>query len=168
MKDIKPHYADDMLKQLPSGAFLTVKDSQGRINTMTIGWGSMGFIWGKPVFMVMVRPSRYTFQLMENSDNFTVSLPLRGQLSKELNWCGTSSGRHVDKFSEYGLRTLHGREVASPVIGGCDIYYECRILFKQQMTPQHLAEAVNKRWYVDQDYHMLYFGEVVACYQGGS
>ena len=57
-------HAETILKVLAKGAFLTTA-AGGRHNTMTIGWGALGNIWGKPVFTVMVRHSRYTHELIE-------------------------------------------------------------------------------------------------------
>ena len=37
------------------GVFLSVDGK--RPNTMTIGWASIGYMWKKPVFTVLVRPS---------------------------------------------------------------------------------------------------------------
>jgi len=77
-------YYDIVLKNISKGAFLTVASDE-RINTMTIGWGSLGHLWGKPIFMIMVRKSRYTYQLIEKSNEFTVTLPEDNDLKKELN-----------------------------------------------------------------------------------
>jgi len=153
------------LEQLPKGAFLTVQDRQGRVNTMTIGWGATGIIWNKPALMVMVRKSRYTYQLINDADSFTVSVPLNGQYKKELGQCGTKSGRDYDKFREFGLEAAPGRETTSPVIAGCDLFCECRLLYKQPMDWQQLNGAVRDKWYADDDYHTLYYGEIVAFYR---
>ena len=56
------------------GAFLTAKVDD-KVNTMTISWGSVGFMWGKPVFMALIRPQRYTNEFIEKSNSFTVSIP---------------------------------------------------------------------------------------------
>ena len=90
-------YAKEVLEALPKGAFLNVSDGQ-KDNTMTIGWANLGFMWKKPILTVMVRHSRYTYELIEKADCFTLSLPLSTDLKKELGICGTKSGRNVDKF----------------------------------------------------------------------
>lgn len=76
-------FATEALKQLEKGAFLTVKDEE-EINTMTIAWGSISYIWNKPIFMVAVRYSRHTYNLIENAKEFTVSIPISGNLKR--NW----------------------------------------------------------------------------------
>jgi len=157
------HYGDLFSQRLPAGAFLTVSD-QDRHNTMTIGWGTLGFIWGKPIVMVAVRKSRYTYKFMENTDSFTVSIPLTAELKKELAGAGSTSGRDIDKFAAYNLQAKPGIKVPVPVIEQCDLFYECRIVYKQAMDPEHLDESIKASYYQQGDYHVLYFGEILASY----
>ena len=70
------HSAEDIMNTITKGAFLTVR-ADGKLNTMTIGWATIGFVWKTEIFMVAVRDSRYTFQLMEKADNFTVNCGFR-------------------------------------------------------------------------------------------
>jgi len=49
------------------GLLLVSVDKDGKPNAMTIGWGTIGIIWGKPIFAVLVRPSRYTYGLIEET-----------------------------------------------------------------------------------------------------
>lgn len=150
------------LAALSKGAFLTAGD-ETRSNTMTIGWGSIGFIWRKPVFTVLVRPSRYTHEFIEKSGEFTVSLPF-GVLQEALNICGSRSGRDGDKVAAAGLTLKAGKKVATPVIAGCGLYYECKVIGKHQLTPELLTDAVNKDCYAAGDHHTVYYGEIVATY----
>ena len=156
-------YAKEATEGLAQGSFLTVK-SEDEVNTMTIGWGSIGYIWGKPVLMVMVRESRYTYELIENTDEFTVSIPFDGKMKEELSFCGSKSGRDYDKFAECDLITVAGTEVDTPVIKGCDLHYECKIKFKQVMDEDMLEAGYKDKWYSNGNYHTLYYGEIVASY----
>lgn len=148
---------------IEQGAFLTTKVGDDQ-NTMAIGWGSIGYCWGKPVFTVVVRDSRYTYQLMEKAAEFTVSIPLTDAMKKEMEYCGTKSGKDVNKYVACNLTTIDGQVVQVPVIGGCDLYYECRILAKLRLEPEHLHESCDE-WYPEKDYHTFYVGEIVACYE---
>lgn len=155
--------AAKVIEVMSKGAFLTTAHG-GKVNTMTIGWGSLGFAWGKPIFTVMVRPSRHTFQLIEASGEFTVSLPLKEGMQQALGICGSKSGRDIDKFSAAGLTAQPGKQIATPVIAGCGLHYECKIIYKQPMNPELLAPATATQCYSSGDYHTLYFGEIVATY----
>lgn len=145
------------------GAFLTVKSSD-KVNTMTISWGNVGYEWGRPVFTVMVRTSRYTHSLIEDSSEFTVSIPLKNDLKQALSICGTKSGRNVDKFKEANISLKDGRTVSTPVIGECKLFYECKIVYKQHMNPELLADDIKNTSYINEDYHTIYYGEIVDCY----
>ncbi|MBK5239934.1 flavin reductase family protein [Clostridium sp.] len=145
------------------GAFLTVK-SGGKINTMTISWGNVGYEWNRPIFTVLVRKSRYTHDLIENSDDFTVSIPLSKDLKNALAVCGSKSGRDIDKFKECKLTLDDSRNVATPIIGECELHYECKIVYKQDMNPKLLSRDIVESSYADGDYHTLYYGEIVTTY----
>ena len=41
-----------------------------KFNSMTVSWGGLGTLWGKPVATVYVRTSRYTHEFMDNGEYF--------------------------------------------------------------------------------------------------
>lgn len=145
------------------GAFLTTKVGDMQ-NTMAIGWGSIGYCWGKPIFTVVVRDSRYTYELLEKATEFTVSIPLTDHLREELEFYGTNSGRDLDKFSTCPVKTALGQKVDVPIIADCQLHYECRIIAKLRLEPENLHESCFE-WYPEKDYHTFYVGEIVACYE---
>ncbi|MFV0436891.1 MAG: flavin reductase family protein [Desulfopila sp.] len=154
---------ETLMEQVTRGAFLTVR-SGGEVNTMTIGWATIGVVWAKKVLMVAVRNSRHTFQLIEKTDNFTVSIPADSNCKEALKFCGTKSGKDFDKFKECRLGQKPALEVASPVIDIPGTHYECRIIYKTAMDSALLDPALISL-YPQNDYHTLYFGEVVECYE---
>ena len=88
--------AEDSITKIKKGAFLTVKSESG-LNTMAIGWATFGVVWQKPIMMVAVRSSRHTFGIIEGARDFTVTV-LKGGMEEEIAFCGSKSGRNVDKF----------------------------------------------------------------------
>jgi flavin reductase (DIM6/NTAB) family NADH-FMN oxidoreductase RutF len=155
-------YADKITEILSKGAFLTTKVGD-TVNTMTIAWGSIGFMWGKPVFMAMVRPSRFTYERLEQSGEFTVSIPFK-DMSTALGICGAKSGRDTDKFALANLTTVPGTKIDTPVIADCGLHYECKIVYKQAMVSDLLATDLQDKWYGTGNYHTLFFGEILATY----
>jgi flavin reductase (DIM6/NTAB) family NADH-FMN oxidoreductase RutF len=153
---------EGVMKQIKEGAFLTVKTGEG-LNTMTIGWATIGFAWKKPIMMVMVRNSRHTYRLIEKAADFTVSVPTVN-MKKEIAFCGTKSGRDVDKFKECRLKTAASQKVGSPIIQLPGIHFECRIVYKNAIDPASLTREYDQI-YPEKDYHTLYFGEIQACYE---
>lgn len=157
--------SQDLLNQLVKGAFLTVK-SDDKVNTMTIGWGTVGYMWNRPVMMVPVRYSRYTYKLIDNATSFTVSIPIAKDLKKELAFCGSKSGRDIDKINACGL-TLEAPQsvgIDAPIIGECELQIECKIVYKQPMAPDQLSHQIIEAQYKNGDYHVLYYGEIMNAY----
>ena len=149
-------FSKQTLEQLSGkGVFFTVK-SGNKINTMTIGWGSLSQYWGEEIFIAPIRPSRYTFELLKNTDEFTVSVPAQGQMDEALKICGSRSGRDTDKLAAAGLSLKAAKEITTPVIDGCNIYYECKIVYSADLIKDGLPE---------EDLHRLFFGRIIACYQ---
>ncbi|MCX7805234.1 MAG: flavin reductase family protein, partial [Planctomycetota bacterium] len=106
---------------------LLLVSGRERPNPMTIGWGAVGSIWGKPMWIVLVRPSRYTYGLIEETGDFTVNVPGR-DLERACAVCGSVSGRETDKFAGCGLTAGKSAKVVSAFIEQCPIHYECRVV----------------------------------------
>lgn len=158
------HYFPQVNKILSSGGlFLTSGPPDRPTNAMAIGWGNLGITWGLPVWAVLVRPSRFTYRIMEDTGDFTVCVP-GPDLAKGVAYCGSHSGRDEDKLAKLGLKVVPGREVASGVIEACPIVYECKIVGKSDIVPEMLAQSVKADYYPQGDYHRVYFGEVLAAY----
>ena len=155
---------NDYNKILPKGVFLTTK-SDGEINTMTMGWGTAGFIWNQNILMAPVRKSRHTHQLLENSEYFTVSVPLNDQFKKERQFCGSKSGRDYDKITELNLELEEVEETEVPIIKGNDLHFICRIKYQQDMLQENLDQDILEKKYPNKDMHTFYYGEVVAVYK---
>jgi flavin reductase (DIM6/NTAB) family NADH-FMN oxidoreductase RutF len=162
----KVHYlsiAEEALTHIMNGAFLTVK-AEDKLNVMTIGWAGIGYVWQRPVLMVAVRKTRHTFKLIEQAPDFAVSVPLTDDKQKELDYCGTKSGRNVNKFKECGLEVIASKQIASPIVRMPGLHFECRIVCKTPMDPARIGKDLEKL-YPQKDYHTLYFGEIKECYQ---
>lgn len=158
---------EPILSQLSkSGAFLTVK-SQNRSNTMTIGWGNIGYIWGRKVFIAYVRTSRYTYELLEQAGEFTISIPTNptSTMKDALMMCGSESGKSVDKFLKCNLNAIEGRTIKSPIISECDTHYECQVLFKHKIENAMLPQQISTNYYDDEAPHIVYYGEIVDSYK---
>lgn len=153
--------AEKVMKQVRKGAFLTVQAGDD-LNVMTIGWASLGFLWGRDIMTIMVRKSRYTYDIIERSTEFTVSVPVT-DMSSALNVCGTESGRDIDKFKKCNLEIFPGQKVTTPIINTPGIHFECGIAYKSAVDPSLLSESY-KSLYPLKDYHSIYYGEIKSCY----
>ena len=156
-------YVSETLRALPDpGLLLVSRDRRRRPNAMTIGWGSIGIYWGQPIFIVPVRFSRYSFECLERTGDFTVNV-LPRKLAEVAAFCGTVSGRDHDKLTEANLTAVAGELVKSPTIEECLISYECKIVHKNDVLGEELAREL-KRSYARGDYHRFFFGQILAVH----
>lgn len=166
MAKIEVNYTDYLSETLAAlgspGLLLVSADRQGKPNTMAIGWAFVGPCWGKKVFVVAVRPSRYTHGLIEARGEFTVNV-LSKDMVETINYCGGCSGREHDKFAEKGLTAVAGRNVGVPTVAEAVIAYECRVIHKNKVIPEALAPEVKTSAYPRGDYHTLFFGEILTA-----
>ena len=161
--DYKDYFAQTVKQMCETGLLLVTQGKDHKANVMTIGWGTIGAIWGKPVFIVLVRPSRYTYSRLEEVQEFTVNVPSK-KLTEAAVYCGTVSGRDEDKFGEMNLTATALHEVRVPIIEECDIHYACRILHQHNLNPETLESSIKRKFYPENDFHRVYYGEIAATY----
>lgn len=142
------------------GALLVTQLGQDKPNVMTIGWGLMGVVWGLPIFTVLVRPSRFTYRLIDESGEFTVNIPYPS-MSEAVAYCGTVSGRDFDKLKEKSLTPLPSKMVDTPLIAQCAIHYECRAVHKNDAAPDTFPDQIIDKFYPEDDFHRVFFGHIL-------
>lgn len=132
---------------------------EGDYNTMTVSWGSVGFIWGKPSVTVYVRPQRYTKKFVDREALFTLSFYSEAH-KPALGYLGKASGRDGDKVAHVGF---------TPVFSNGTSYFEeaelvlvCRKMYRAPFTEENfLDKDADAKNYPEHDYHDLYIAEVV-------
>ncbi len=162
--NILTQYLKKATEILPNGAFLTTKDGE-KTNTMTIGWGSFGFVWGMPVAEVLVRESRYTKTTTDKAMEFTLTFPYDNSMKAALSYCGSHSGRDVDKIAECGLELKEANKISTPVIACNGLVFECRVVAKAEMTQELTSAEILDKWYKNGDLHTLYYAKIEDCYE---
>lgn len=166
-------HAGEILSAVSKGVLLTTK-SKDKVNAMTISWGTLGIEWSKPIFTVFVRESRFTRQLLEETGEFTINIPV-GKFDKEiLSFCGKETGAAVDKIEKANLTLEQPEKISVPGIRELPLTLECRVIYKQEQDPQAITKENKDRFYpqdVDssfhgsnRDYHTAYYGEILAAY----
>ncbi|MGN0795797.1 MAG: flavin reductase family protein [Christensenellales bacterium] len=142
---------------LTTGGFLCAKD-----NVMTISWGMTGVLWRKKVFLAVVRKSRYSHELIEQTKIFTISVPKQGEFKDAIGICGKLSGKDGSKWEKAGLMSKKAKSVDGVVVDGCEKYFECKVITKLDMGNCDLSQIGS--FYADGDMHDFYFAEIVEEY----
>lgn len=135
--------------------------SKRKYNTMTVAWGSIGNMWNLPFAMVVVRPSRFTFEFMNTYPSFTLC-GFSEEYRKALNLLGTKSGRDGDKINESGLTAIKAEMVSTPVFAEAELAIECNKIYFEDFNPARFMDERIEKNYPKKDYHRMIFGEILA------
>lgn len=161
-------YASEICKVMKRGILLTTKVGD-KVNTMTIGWGHIGIEWSRPIFVAYVRETRYTREMLDANGEFTINVPVGEVNSQILGYCGTKSRRNTDKIKDMNLTLVESDVISVPGIKELPLTLECKLLYKQKQDLSAIPQEILSRYYPAdetgfQDYHYVYYGEIVNAY----
>ncbi len=130
-----------------------------KVNTMTASWGGLGVLWNKNVAFIFIRPQRYTFDLVNDGETFSLNF-LQESFRPMLGYCGKASGRDEDKIAHCGFHISTSEN--TPYIEEGRLAVICRKLYAQDLDPAAFFDAsILPQCYSDQDYHRMFIGEIV-------
>ena len=168
-------YADRIVQQLQQGVLL-ISHAEGKTNAMTISWGALGIDFGEPVFTTYVRSGRFTHELIDKSGEFAVAVPLgdNPMAKKALGFCGSRTGREIDKLKEAGLTTGEPEVISTFGVKEMQLILECRVVYRQEKTTEGMDKDAFAKWYpqevgsdccwANRDLHVTYEGQIVKAY----
>ena len=149
---------DNVFKMIGNDWLLVTAEKDGKANTMTASWGSVGIMWGKPCAFVFIRPQRYTKEFVDTADTFSLTVP-GDEYRKVLNYCGTVSGRDEDKIAKSDLTLAH--EGNTPYFEEGNVVLICKKLFAQELKEESFIDkSLIDKWYPSKDYHTMYVAEI--------
>lgn len=131
----------NMLNPVPA-VMVSVTDKEGKSNIITVAWAGT-VCTNPPMVSISVRPSRYSYQILEESGEFVINLT-NESLVKVCDYCGVVSGRDVDKFAKTGLTPIPMEHVHAMGIDESPVNMECKITEKRELGSHtmFIAEVV--------------------------
>jgi len=162
--NVRTDFAENGFQWFRDAELLAAGDSV-KSNAMTIGWGSIGTLWGRTALTVYVAEKRYTKEFMDSSQFFTV-MAFDVKDSQVLNYMGTKSGRDGDKAQALGLHTAYTPN-GTPYYTEATMVIECRTMYAAPFDPQYFKSDVPKNMYANfpAGLHSMYIGEVVNAWK---
>ena len=158
-KEIKPEeLRKNPFQMIGKEWLLVTAEKDGKANTMTASWGGVGVMWGRNVAFIVIRPQRYTKELVDKAETF--SLSFFGDCFRDmLTYMGTTSGRNEDKIAQSGLTVLYDGK--TPYFEEATAVMLCKKMYAQKMSPDCFIDlAAREKWYPEKDYHTLYIAEI--------
>ncbi len=137
---------------------ITVVDEDGKVNTMTAAWGSVGVMWWKPVCVGVIRPQRYTNEIASKVNRMTFTF--FGENKKDaLKICGTVSGRDCDKITLAGLSTV--REDDYAYFEDAELVLVCKKIYVDEIKEEcFIDKSIIDSKYPKRDFHKVYVCEI--------
>ena len=135
---------------VPNPVAMVSSGDMEKSNIATIAW--TGIINSEPMIVyVSIRPSRFSNEIITKTKEFVINLPDE-KLVKVADFCGTKSGREVDKFEACKLTKGQSNKIKAPYIEECPINLECKVMdiqkfgshemFMAQVVSTHCDEAL--------------------------
>ncbi|WP_027702198.1 flavin reductase [Metaclostridioides mangenotii] len=138
---------------------LVSSEKEGRVNTMTASWGGVGFLWGKNIAFIFIRPQRHTKKFIDSSDTFSLTF-FDKKYREDLAYFGSVSGSEEDKVAKIGYKVLH--EDGVPYFEEANLSIICKNVYKQKLDPNGFSdESLIKEWYPNSDFHEIYVAEIM-------
>ena len=131
----------NMLNPVPA-VMVSVTDKEGKSNIITVAWAGT-VCTNPPMVSISVRPSRYSYQILEETGEFVINLT-NESLVKACDYCGVVSGRDVDKFAKTGLTPIPMEHVHAMGIDESPVNMECKSTEKRELGrhTMFIAEVV--------------------------
>ena len=138
-------------------------EADGKANAMTVSWGGVGVMWGKNVATIYIRDSRYTKELIDASDTFSINFFEDDHMHSTLNYLGKVSGHNEDKIA--GARLHINHMTGTPFLDEAKFVILCKKLSATRITAdQFIDPTIADKWYADGDMHTMYIGEIIRCF----
>lgn len=133
-------------------------------NPMTISWGGFGTLYSKPVVTVYVRPTRYSYGLMMEHNEFTINF-LPTKMKNAYDICGSLSGRDCDKWAEAKIHKAKSSLIKTPFVEEATLAFECRTIVKVPFKKESFLAEEIFNFYEKEDFHSVFIGEVLKIHK---
>lgn len=155
---------DNAIRMIGKDWMLVTAGDPEDYNMMTASWGSLGWLWSKPVSTIFIRPQRYTHNYTEREKYYTITF-YKEEQRNILRKMGTVSGRNFDKMN-YDKLTAMTTENGSVVFKEAQLVLECKKLYAKNLDKSSFTvpEVANKT-YPDEKFHTMYVGEIVNVWR---
>jgi flavin reductase (DIM6/NTAB) family NADH-FMN oxidoreductase RutF len=107
-------------------SLVTSLDANGRPNALGVSWVTRTSL-DPFLLMVSIDHSRYSHAGIDFHKEFVVNYPSAEQADAAL-FCGTRSGRDIDKITEAGISLIDSIAVKVPTIEGATVAFECKVV----------------------------------------
>ncbi|MDR1138832.1 MAG: flavin reductase [Clostridiales bacterium] len=133
-------------------------------NLMSTHWGGFGYFFNRWLFILPVRNNKLSHEIIEQTQEFGVSVPYK-DLRDAIVKTDITSGRTHNKFVELHLHPIKAKKIDTYLIGDCGLHIECKVIHTSNIARNNISQHLNEQMYHNKDYHTMYYGEIVDIYE---
>ncbi|HQT27151.1 MAG TPA: flavin reductase family protein [Burkholderiales bacterium] len=115
----------------------------GMRDVMTQSWHMM-IEFEPPIVACVVSDANYSFGLLDGSGECAINIPTF-EMAEKVVGCGNSSGRDIDKFEVFSLKSEKASLISAPLIDECYANLECRVIDRMPVYGLFILEVL-KAW----------------------
>jgi flavin reductase (DIM6/NTAB) family NADH-FMN oxidoreductase RutF len=124
LQPITVHQAQVLTSPNPF-ALLVSSDQEGRPNLMALSWWT--YVSNKPAALaVCLSQKGYSGELIKASNEFALCV-VADELKDAAFFCGTCSGRHVDKVAKTGIELVPASQIRTGLVQKSRVAFECKV-----------------------------------------
>lgn len=122
---------------------VTSIDNNGKTNIITLAWHTP-ISRHPPLYGISISSKRYSYGLINKSKEFVINF-IPYTLAKDAQFCGTHSGRSIEKLCKTKLTLTPSKKLSTPLIKEGYAHLECKLLKSLSIGD-----------------HTLFIGEIIA------
>ena len=149
----------NIIKMLSEDWMLITGGNDEKFNPMTASWGGLGYLYNKPVTFCFITPARYTYDIMDKGDTYTLTFYTE-TYREALNYCGHNSGKDKDKVKEAGLTPITTPS-GSKAFSEAWMIIECRKMVSQTINIDGISDPELRKQWAGKAMHKMFIGEIL-------
>lgn len=146
------------------GVYLGTAGTPDHYNSLTLGWGASGVLWGKPVAIVYIRENRFSFRYFEKEPVFVLSWYGKKERPALFKIFGGTSGRDTDKEKLSGFTPVETPEGGVTYLQAEKVVI-CRKILRTPVPEAAVPGPLRARLASDGFIHVQYTGEVLSVWR---
>lgn len=155
---VRPQDLRNAIQLISDDWMLLAAGNESDFNEMTISWGEMGELWGRPIMTVFVDTTRFTHKYMEREEYFTVC-GFAPEYKDDLQYLGRHSGRDGDKLAATKLNAAF-TELGNPYFNEASVVIECRKIYANDFDASKMTGGMEDFYTKRGSVHTVYIGEI--------
>jgi len=108
-------------------ALIVTKDKKGKVDITPICWFTNASYKGPKTWAISLWKGHYGTELIKKNKEFVLCIPSIKQ-KKDILFCGSVSGRKVNKLDKCSFKLIKSKKVKPPMIKNSLACFECKLI----------------------------------------